>query len=97
MFLFYPLVQIRQDCPPLSKRHHCEYQHLVKCILGLVFSYLFFKIPKDIWTINKNRSQRNILFVLIIVAAATTFHAAMRTFVTPLFIILGVLKIKDNS
>jgi hypothetical protein len=47
--------------------------------------------------VNKNNSQRNILFVLIIIAAATTFHAAMRTFVTPLFIILGVLKIKDKS
>jgi hypothetical protein len=63
-------------------------------LLGVVFSYMFFIIPRKSWLINRNSAARNILYVLLVFAIATTFHAAMRTFVTPLFMILGVLKIK---
>jgi hypothetical protein len=91
--------QYLRDLDSMPVAAHVELSRLFADhgLLGLIFSYLFFKIPKDNWMVNKNNSQRNILFVLIIIAAATTFHAAMRTFVTPLFIILGVLKIKDKS
>ena len=37
----------------------------------------------------------DILLTLLVIAIITTFHAAMRTFVTPLFMIIGVLKIKE--
>lgn len=65
-------------------------------ILGLLFSIFFFLIPYNSWQLNKKSVHQNILFVLLIIAIATTFHAAMRTFITPLFFILGVLKIKEN-
>ena len=64
-------------------------------ILGLAFSIIFFSIPYQKWRINKNESQRTILFILLIFAIITTFHAAMRTFVTPLFMIIGSLKISE--
>jgi hypothetical protein len=64
-------------------------------LLGLMFALIFFNEPLVNWNRNRNSMQRNILFVLLIIAIVTTFHAAMRTFVTPLFMILGVLKIKE--
>jgi hypothetical protein len=64
-------------------------------LLGIVFAYMFFFIPKISWSLNQNSTHRDILVVLLVIAIVTTFHAAMRTFLTPLFIILGVLKIKE--
>jgi hypothetical protein len=65
-------------------------------LLGVVFAYMFLVIPKMSWTVNSSSGQRNILLVLLIIATITTFHAAMRTFITPLFIILGSLKPREN-
>lgn len=66
-------------------------------ILGLIFSFLFFiKIPKDTWVLNKRSQYRNVLMAILAISIITTFHAAMRTFVTPLFLILGVLKVKNE-
>lgn len=66
-------------------------------ILGLVFAiYFFIMIPKTVWKLNFGTSHRVLLITLTTIAILTTFHAAMRTFVTPLFIILGSLKIKEN-
>ncbi len=65
-------------------------------ILGAIAAYLLFiYIPFRIWTVNRLSQSRNILFVLLILALLTTFHAAMRTYLTPLFIILGILKVRD--
>jgi hypothetical protein len=64
-------------------------------LLGLMFALIFFNEPLVNWNRNRNSMQRNILFVLLIIAIVTTFHAAMRTFVTPLFMILGVLRIRE--
>jgi hypothetical protein len=66
-------------------------------VLGIIFSFLFFNLPRVNWNQNKNSIQRNILFILLILSVASTFHAAMRTFITPLFMILGSLKIKKNQ
>ncbi len=65
-------------------------------VLGVIFAYMFFTIPFSSWNLNKNSLHRNIIFILLVVSTLTTFHAAMRTFVTPLFMIFGVLKIKEN-
>jgi hypothetical protein len=63
---------------------------------GLIYSFFFFiKFPYKIFRVNENSAHRVILLVLVIIAILSTFHAAMRTYVTPLFMILGVLKIKE--
>jgi O-antigen ligase len=67
-------------------------------ILGLIYVVLFFfKVPFDAWNRNANGKNRVLVMVLLIVAILTTFHAAMRTFITPLFVIIGSLKIMENK
>jgi hypothetical protein len=63
---------------------------------GLVYAFFFFvRYPLLIYKTNKQSIHKIILLSLITIAILTTFHAAMRTYVTPLFMILGVLKIKE--
>jgi O-antigen ligase len=64
-------------------------------LLGLAYSGIFFAIPYYSYKKNRKSINRILLLTLLIIAILTTFHAAMRTFVTPLFMILGVLKIKE--
>ena len=65
-------------------------------LLGLLFSILFFLvIPIKSWRKNAHNSLRILLLTLTAIAVLTTFHAAMRTFVTPIFMILGTLKISE--
>jgi hypothetical protein len=59
-------------------------------IFGLIYSILFFGMFFQYRS--KVYSGNSILYILIIFALLTTFHAAMRTFVTPLFVILGSLR-----
>lgn len=62
--------------------------------LGFLYSILFFVIiPYKSWRMNTNSPLRILLLTLMLIAILTTFHAAMRTFVTPIFIVLGTLKI----
>jgi hypothetical protein len=77
---------------------HVEISRLIADhgILGFIFVFVFFNLPRNSWNINKNNTNRNILFILIILSIVTTFHSAMRTFITPLFMILGSLKVKEN-
>ncbi len=77
---------------------HLEFSRLFADhgIFGAIYTgLLFIFLPVRVWKLNNHSISRNILFVLLIVALATSFHAAMRTFVTPLFVILAILKIKD--
>jgi hypothetical protein len=64
-------------------------------LLGLVYSVFFFALPYYSYKTNRKSINRILGLTLLIIAILTTFHAAMRTFVTPLFMILGVLKIKE--
>jgi hypothetical protein len=63
-------------------------------ILGLIYAIIFF-IDLPLKNLKQSlKNERNLLsFILIVMAIATTFHAAMRTFVTPLFIALSVLRV----
>jgi hypothetical protein len=66
-------------------------------LLGAInASLLFIALPLRVWRKNHNSPSRNILFVLLLIALATTFHAAMRTFLTPLLIILSVVRIENK-
>jgi hypothetical protein len=105
LFFKYPLTgvglgvsQYLRDSSESKIAAHVEISRLFAehGFLGILFSILFFLIPYNSWQSNKKSIHRNVLFVLLVIAIATTFHAAMRTFVTPLFFILGVLKIKEN-
>ncbi len=57
-------------------------------ILGIIFAVLFFGLLR-----NYNETN-SILWILLVIAILSTFHAAMRTFVTPLFIIIGSMNLK---
>lgn len=89
-----------RDLDKVGVAAHVELSRLLADhgLLGVVFSVLFFvNLPIKSWLINKESNYRTILFILIVIAILTTFHAAMRTFVTPLFIIIGSLRIVDNE
>lgn len=63
---------------------------------GLIYAFFFFiRFPLHIFKTNEKSTHRIILLTLMTIAILSTFHAAMRTFVTPLFMILGVLKIRE--
>jgi hypothetical protein len=65
-------------------------------LLGLIYAFFFFiRLPLDMFKANEKSAHRIILLILITIAVLSTFHAAMRTFVTPLFMILGVLRIRE--
>ena len=86
-----------RDTEKLPVAAHVELSRLLADhgFLGIIYAFSFFiGIPKNVWVRNKKSSARNILIALLVIAITTTFHAAMRTFVTPLFMILGVLNIK---
>jgi O-antigen ligase len=66
-------------------------------LLGFIYScYFFILIPFQIYQFNQRNIQRAIMMAILTIAILTTFHAAMRTFVTPLFVILASLKIKSD-
>jgi O-antigen ligase len=66
-------------------------------LLGFIYSFYFFiLIPFQIYQFNQRNIQRAIMMAILTIAILTTFHAAMRTFVTPLFVILASLKIKSD-
>ena len=65
--------------------------------LGAINAYmLFVSVPLRVWRKNRNYTSRNILFVLLFIALITTFHAAIRTFLTPLLVILSVLRVENK-
>lgn len=67
-------------------------------LLGLVYAFYFFiYIPLITWNNSKTTKSGIISKVLVSIAVLTTFHAAMRTFLTPLFIIIGSLNVVDSN
>ncbi len=67
-------------------------------LLGFIYALLWFALPFLVWRDSRrNPNSKVILVVLLLIAITTSFHAAMRTFVTPLFMILGCLKIIESK
>jgi hypothetical protein len=58
-------------------------------IFGLVFFLYLINLGIKLWRNIKFESWRLILFLLYLIALLTSFHSAMRTFVTPLLIALS--------
>ena len=76
---------------------HVELSRLVADhgLLGLIYSWIFFGLLFTIYKRNKFKGN-NILFILVFIALSTTFHAAMRTFLTPLFLIIGSFNLEEE-
>jgi O-antigen ligase len=88
-----------RDTDRVGVASHVELSRLLADhgILGLIFATLFFIIiPYESWKSNAKSSNQILLMTLILFAIITTFHAAMRTFVTPLFMILGSITITES-
>jgi hypothetical protein len=77
---------------------HLEFSRLLAehGILGLIYFIMLLKIG---WSIlrNKNTPMRNILLILFFIALATSFHAAMRTYITPFLLAVSSLNINNRE
>lgn len=62
-------------------------------LLGLIFFLILCRLGFQLFKSNPNPLIRGILMAFFVVAIYTTFHAAMRTFVTPALIGLSLLKV----
>jgi hypothetical protein len=66
-------------------------------LLGLLYFMMLLYIGYLTWINNsKQTDQRALLFILFLVAIGTTFHAGMRTYITPLLVSLSVLKVQSS-
>ena len=74
---------------------HVEFSRLMSehGTLGLFYFILLLIVYFNLWKDPFFRPNRNLLLALFVMAFVTTFHAAMRTFVSPMFFILAVLQI----
>jgi hypothetical protein len=69
-------------------------------VFGLVFFMSLINLGIKLWRNIRIESWRLLLFLLYLVALLTSFHSAMRTFVTPLLIALssiGMYNVKKNG
>jgi hypothetical protein len=64
-------------------------------IFGVIVNCLLFGMFFIVYK-NNNTQSNSILLILVLIALATTFHAAMRTFITPLFLIISNLKLRES-
>lgn len=64
-------------------------------LLGLLFFILLLSLPFSIWKENQNALNRAILMSFFVLGLYTTFHAAMRTYVSPLLISLSMINIRE--
>lgn len=66
-------------------------------LLGLCFFLIILTFPIVIWQQNKDPLNRAILLSMYVLGLYTSFHAAMRTYVTPLFISMSLLVIQEKK
>ncbi len=87
-----------RDSEEIGVAAHVELSRLLADhgLPGLIYAFFFFiRFPLHIFKTNEKSTYKIILLALMTIAILSTFHAAMRTYVTPLFMVLGVLKIKE--
>ncbi len=72
---------------------HVELSRLLaeQGVLGLIYFIMLLYLGVRIFLNRKHVPQSDLLMALYIIALATTFHAAMRTFVTPFFMTLSAM------
>lgn len=78
---------------------HVELSRLLadQGVLGLIYFILLLYLGVRIFLNRKQVPQSDLLMALYIIALATTFHAAMRTFVTPFFMTLSAMCLSPQS
>ena len=76
---------------------HIELSRLLaeQGIFGLLFFLSLVKVGMKTWKISRFDKGKAIYFILFLIGFLTTFHAAIRTFVTPLLIGLSVIGIQN--
>lgn len=74
---------------------HIEFSRLLAehGIPGILFFLLLLFLYYSLWRDPSFKPNRNLFLALFIMAFLTTFHAAMRTFISPVFFILAVLQV----
>ncbi len=77
---------------------HVELSRLLaeQGVLGLIYFILLLYLGVRIWLKRKQVPQSDLLMALYIIALATSFHAAMRTFVTPFFMTLSAMSLSPK-
>jgi O-antigen ligase len=65
-------------------------------IFGLLFFIALLTLPFSILSQNDDSLTRAILVAFFILGMYTSFHAAMRTYVTPLFISLSLVTVREK-
>lgn len=77
---------------------HVELSRLLadQGVLGLIYFILLLILGVLIFINRKKVPQSDLLMALYIIALATSFHAAMRTFVTPLFMTLSAMTLSPQ-
>lgn len=66
-------------------------------LLGLCYFLTLIFYGWKLWKVHPNPAIRGILIALFVVGVFTSFHAAMRTFVSPMTIGLSMLTIRDRK
>lgn len=76
---------------------HVEFSRLLAehGISGLIYFVALINLGIKLWKISRIDKTRSLFFILFLIGFLTTFHAAMRTFVTPLLISLSVIGIQN--
>jgi hypothetical protein len=85
-----------------SVASHIEFSRLLAehGLFGLVFFIAILNLGFKLWNNARITQSRQILFILFLIGFMTSFHSAMRTFVTPLLISLssiGLYSVRKNS
>lgn len=72
---------------------HLEFSRLLAehGIAGLFYFLLMLRLGWIVWKRKTSLLLRNILIILYLIALATSFHSAMRTYITPLLIAISVM------
>lgn len=78
---------------------HLEFSRLLAehGIPGLIYFSLLLKMGLRIWRRKQSDVHRNILLVLYIIGLATSFHSAMRTYITPLLMSIAVVGFQEQK
>jgi len=63
-------------------------------VLGIIYIFIMFYLMYKVWISRKNRTYKGLLLSFIVIGWYTTFHAATRTYISPLLIGLSMIIIE---
>lgn len=91
--------ELRPTTEDVPTAAHVELSRLLAehGLLGLLFFLIILTFPIVTWQQNKDPLNRAILIALFTLGLYTSFHAAMRTYVTPLLMSMSLLVIEEQK